>query len=426
MSDRTLQVFTATPEKIDLDENIVATYYLEGRGITVQEAAVKIAAEESIGTWTEVTTSTEWLLKNLSAKAFEFRSDDNRTGIIKIAYPVDLFDYQLGGIPNILSIVAGNLFGSGSLDNVRLTDLQFPKMITSSFQGPKFGLEGVRHLIGTQTDRRPHLGTIIKPKVGLNPKETAKVAYEAAVGGVDFIKDDETLTDQKFCPLLDRIVAVMEALDRARSETGRRTLYAPDITAETYRMAELADRAIQAGAPFLMVDVIPCGYSAVRMLSEDPSIKVPIHVHRAGHGAFTRNGKHGISMKVVGQLTRLAGGDQLHTGTAAGKMEKRVIEVIETNECLRGPLHDMRPVMPVASGGVHPSLVPANIEQLGNEIVIQAGGGIHGHPQGTRAGATAMRQAIDASMKGISLEEYSKTHAELKVALAHWGQQFLK
>ncbi len=419
VSDRALQVFTA--DKIDLSENVVATYHVEGRGINIRDAAVEIAAEESIGTWTEVTTSTDWLVKNVAAKAFEFTMEDDRTGLVKIAYPVKLFDCETGGIPNMLSIVAGNLFGLSSLDNVRLLDVDLPESIVSSFLGPKFGIQGVRRLVGTEKDGRPHVGTIIKPKVGLSPKETGKVAYEAAVGGVDFIKDDETLTDQKFCPLLDRISAVMEALDKANSETGRKTLYAPDITAESYKIAELADRAIEHGAPFLMVDVVPCGYSPIRMLAEDPSINVPIHVHRAGHAAFTRNPKHGISVKVMAKFTRLAGGDQLHTGTAAGKMEAKLSELLETNNFLRGEFNSLKATMPVASGGVHPRLVAPNVEKLGKDIVIQAGGGIHGHPDGTRAGARAMRQAVDACMDRVPLEEYAKTHRELAVALERWG-----
>lgn len=425
MTDESLQIFTTRADMIDPDDNIVATYYVEGRDISIQQAAVKIAAEGSIGTWTEVATATNWLVKNLTAKAFEFKTEDGRTGLVKIAYPVSLFDCETGGIPNILSIIAGEIFGSRSLDNIRLLDVEFPKAIVSTFKGPKFGIEGLRKIVGTDRDRRPHIGTIIKPKVGLSPKETAKVAYEAAVGGVDFIKDDETLTDQKFCPLLERVSAVMEALDKAKSETGRTILYAPDITAETYKIRELADKVIEHGAPFLMVDVVPCGYAAIRVLAEDPSIKAPIHVHRAGHGAFTRNPKHGISMKILAKFTRLAGGDQLHTGTAAGKMDRKISEIVETNSFLRGEFYDLKTTMPVASGGVHPAIVPANIESLGKDVLIQAGGGVHGHPKGSRAGAKAMRQAVDAYMKGISLEEYSKTNEELELALKHWGRAFL-
>jgi len=420
VSEGHLGGFIASPDQIDRENSIVATYYIEAGGISLQRAAEEIAAEESIGTWTEVGTIPSRVLEKLSAKAFEFRTSEGRSGLVKIAYPLDLLDSETGGIPNLLSIVAGNLFGLTALDNVRIVELQLPRGFISVFKGPKFGIEGVRKLVGTERDRRPHIGTIIKPKVGLSPKETAKVAYEAAIGGVDFIKDDETLTNQKFCPLFERISAVMDALDRAKSETGRNILYAPNITAETYKIKELADRAIEHGAPFLMLDVVPCGYSAVRTLAEDSSINVPIHVHRTGHAAFTRNPKHGISVRILAELTRLAGGDQLHTGTAAGKMDRVVQEVVDTNVFLRGDFYGIRSTMPVASGGVHPRLVPTNIEVLGQDLVIQAGGGIHGHPDGTRAGAAAMRQAVDAWMKHLSLEEYAGTHQELQKALAHW------
>ncbi len=428
MSEETPAIFTAPLEEVDCEKNVIATYYVEGKGVPLLEAGVKIAAEESIGTWTQVTTATEWIIKNLSAKVFEYKIEEKDTGIIKIAYPNMLFDFETGGIPNILSIVAGNLFGIGSLQNVRLIDLQLPREAVSFFNGPKFGIDGVRKIVGTDESRRPHLGTIIKPKVGLDPRETAKVAYEAAMGGVDFIKDDETLTNQKFCPLADRVSHVMDALDRVKSETGRTVLYSPDITTETYKIRELAQVALDNGANALMVDFVPCGFSAVRVLAEDLSLKVPIHVHRCMHAAMTRNQKHGISMMVLAKLVRLAGGDQLHTGTVAGKMggrEKKVEELISINSFLKGNFFGLKSTFPVASGGVHPILVPINVQTLGKDIVIQAGGGIHGHPEGTRAGATAMRQAIDAVTNGISLEEYAKTHRELAIAIKHWGVKFV-
>jgi len=428
MSEENLNVFTATSDDIDLEKNVIATYYVEGKDISIDEAGVKIAAEESIGTWTQVSTATEWIIQNLAAKVFEHKLEDKNTGIIKIAYPNILFDFETGGIPNILSIVAGNLFGSSSLQNVRLVDLHLPKEAISFFRGPKFGIDGVRKIVGTTDSRRPHLGTIIKPKVGLNPRETAKVAYEAAIGGVDFIKDDETLTNQKFCPLSDRVSHVMEALDKVKSETGRTVLYSPDITTETYRILDLAQTALDNGANALMVDFVPCGFSAVRLLAEDPSIKVPIHVHRCMHAVMTRNPKHGIAMMVLAKLVRLAGGDQLHTGTAAGKMggkEKKVEELITMNNFLKGDFFGLKTTFPVASGGVHPTVVPINVLTLGKDIVIQAGGGIHGHPNGTRAGAIAMREAIDAAVKGIPLEEYAKDHKELNIAIQHWGMKFV-
>ncbi|MDH5795588.1 MAG: RuBisCO large subunit C-terminal-like domain-containing protein, partial [Candidatus Bathyarchaeota archaeon] len=337
MSEETIDVFTANEEEIDLEKSIVATYYVEGRNISPLEAGVIIAAEESIGTWTGVETMKSRIVDTLAAKVFRVEDKEGNKGLVKVSYPLELFDYETGGIPNILSIVAGNLFGSGSLNNVRLEDVDFPRELLSAFKGPKFGIEGVRELVGTKRERRPHIGTIVKPKVGLGPRETAEVAYEAAVGGVDFVKDDETLTNQRFCPLDQRVSMVVEALDRAREETGRTVLYAADITTEAYKILELADRAIDHGAPVLMVDAITAGFSAVRVLAEDPSIKVPIHVHRCMHAAMTRNPRHGISMMVVAKLVRLAGGDQFHTGTAAGKMggiTKKTREIVEINDFL--------------------------------------------------------------------------------------------
>ena len=413
-------MFVSKPEDIDPESYVVALYYVES-DLDLTEAGVRIAEEQSIGTWTEVSTLTEGA-QRLAAKVFKSVERSPGSGLIWVAYPLELFDLE-SGVPNVLSVVAGNLFGLSSLRNVRLLDVEFPKDFVQEFPGPKFGIEGVREIVGTLEDRRPHIGTIVKPKVGLNPKETAEVAYEAAVGGVDLVKDDETLTNQSFCPIKERLPAVMEALDRVREETGRTVLYALNITARPDRLLDTADWAVESGANMLMVDVLTAGFSVIRVLAEDPSIRVPIHVHRTMHAAITRNPKHGIDMMVVAKLVRLVGGDQLHTGTAAGKMESDVERLKEINGFLRSDWHGLKTVFPVASGGIHPALVPENVRVLGRDIVIQAGGGIHGHPMGTRAGAKAMKQAVEAVMAGVPLEEYAKSHPELRAALEKWAKQ---
>ncbi|MEM3088758.1 MAG: RuBisCO large subunit C-terminal-like domain-containing protein [Candidatus Bathyarchaeia archaeon] len=413
--------FFAKPEDIDPEKFLLATYYIES-DLTLREAGVRIAREESIGTWTEVTTTTTWIKRKLPAKVFKFGK--GKIGNVSIAYPIELFDLESGGIPNILSIVAGNLFGLTELSNVRLLDVQFPKQAVSYFPGPKFGIEGIRRIAGTLKQRRPHLGTIIKPKVGLSPKQTAQVAYEAAVGGVDFIKDDETLTNQKFCPLVERVSEVMEALDKAKEETDRSVFYAVNVTATHNKLVELAEQALVHGANMLMIDVLTTGFSAIQTLAQDPSIKVPLHIHRTMHAAITRNPRHGIHMMFLAKLVRLAGGDQLHIGSAAGKMEREVKGLKEINNFLKTSWFELKPMFPVASGGIHPGIVAHNIEVLGVDCVINAGGGIHGHPLGTRAGAIAMRQAIDAALKQIPVKEYAKTHQELKLAIEKWGTKY--
>lgn len=420
------RLFTARPEAIDPDKYITAKYYVESP-LGLKSAGIAIATEESIGTWTEITTTNEWIKSRLPARLF--RTEGKGTsGLVHIAYPMDLFDVETSGIANILSMVAGNLFGLTAITNVRLVDVEFPRSVVKQYPGPRFGIEGVRKLVGTDKHPRPHLGTIVKPKVGLNPEQTAKVAYEAAVGGVDFIKDDETLMNQKFCPLEDRVSKVMGALDRAKSETGRTVLFAVNVTGAPDKMVKLAETAMDNGANTIMLDIVILGLPTVEWFLKGYDFNVPIHMHRAMHAAFTRNPRHGISFLPIAKIARMLGGDQLHTGSGAGKMgseEERAHDLGQILSFLKADWFGKRKTFPVASGGIHPGFVPANFKAMGVDCVINAGGGIHGHPLGTRAGATAMMQAIEACAKGIELDEYARTHKELDLAMKHWGEKRL-
>lgn len=396
---------------------VTAIYYFEPEtGTTPEFAAQAIADEETTGTWTDLSTRTDYV-ERLDGRVLSLKPSGDGY-ITEILYPAEIF--EPGNISQYLSVIAGNLFGLGRLKCVRLLDVDFPKELTR-FNGPNFGIKGVRKLIGTEKSKRPHVGTIIKPKVGLNPKDTAEVAYLAAIGGVDFIKDDETLTDQKFCPLFERVENVMSRLDDAMSETGRSILYAANVSERADKIVERARKAVDCGANAVMVDVITCGFSAVEALAQDPGINVPIHVHRTMHAAMTRNTKHGIAMRPIARLVRLAGGDQLHTGTVSGKMGHDPKDIIVDNKTLTDEYFGLNPVFPVASGGLYPGKVHAELSALGTEIILQAGGGIHGHPDGTKYGAMAMRQAVDAFMEGASPEEYAKTHRELRLAIEKWG-----
>ncbi len=422
------ETFTARPDAIDPDEYILAKYYVESQ-LGLRNAGIAIATEESIGTWTEITTTNEWVKTKLPARVFRLEGEaGGDAGIVHIAFPLDLFDIEGSGIANILSMVAGNLFGLSAIRNVRLLDLDFPRCIVEHFGGPRFGISGVRRLVGTDSRPRPHLGTIIKPKVGLDPVQTAAVIYEASVGGVDFVKDDETLVDQRFCPLEERVVRAMSALDRVKSETGRTVLFAVNVTGAPDVMVKNAETAIDNGANMLMLDIIILGLPTVEWFLRKYDFKVPIHLHRAMHAAFTRNPKHGISMLPIAKISRMLGGDQLHTGSGAGKMGgegRHAEELRQLMSCLRGDWFGLKSTFPVASGGIHPGLVPASVAILGEDCVINAGGGIHGHPLGTRAGAAAMKQAIDACMEDVGLDEYARTHEELRLALEKWGSQSL-
>ncbi|MGA3289106.1 MAG: type III ribulose-bisphosphate carboxylase [Candidatus Bathyarchaeia archaeon] len=391
------------------ETNLICTFYLEPEGISLKEAAGSVAAESSVGTWTELTTEQPYVTR-LAAHVFNIEGN-----VIKIAYPIELF--EPANMPNILSSVAGNVFGLKALKNLRLLDIQMPKALINSFKGPIFGIAGIRKLL--KVAERPLVGTIIKPKLGLNTKDHAKVAYEAWSGGCDIVKDDENLSSQKFNPFEERLAQTLESRDKAQQETGERKVYMVNITAETDIMLKRAEAVIAQGGEYVMVDILTCGWSALQTL-RNQNCKFVIHAHRAGHATFTKNPKHGIAMRPIATVARVIGVDQLHVGTVVGKMSETKEEVLENISACKAPLGRLKPVLPVASGGLHPRLVPALLETFGNDVVIQAGGGIHGHPDGTVAGAKAMRQAVDAKLSGQSLEKYAETHRELKAALELW------
>jgi ribulose-bisphosphate carboxylase large chain len=263
------------------------------------------------------------------------------------------------------------------------------------------------------------VGTIIKPKLGLTTKDHADVAYKAWVGGCDIVKDDENLSSQKFNPFKERVTKTLEKRDKAEEETGEKKVYLPNVSAETSQLKERAQFIEDHGGRYMMVDILTCGFSALQTL-RNQNFDLVIHAHRAGHAAITKNSKHGISMRVIAKVSRIIGVDQLHVGTAVGKMSETMEEVLGNCRALRDSIEGVKPVFPVASGGLHPRLVPDLIALFGNDCIIQAGGGIHGHRDGTVAGAMAMRQAVDAKMQDIRLEEYAKTQEELRRALKIW------
>jgi ribulose-bisphosphate carboxylase large chain len=349
---------------------------------------------------------------------------------VKIAYPLELF--ELGNMPQIFSSIAGNIFGMKEVDNLRLLDVHWPEKLMHSFKGPKYGIPGVRKLLKIKD--RPLCGTIIKPKLGLNEKEHAKVAYDAWAGGLDVVKDDENLSSQPFNNFYKRVVETLKMRDKAEKETGEKKMYMCNVTSESKEMLKRAKFLRDNGNEYLMVDILTVGWSALQTLRDEmDKLKLVMHGHRAMHAALTRNKKHGIAMAPLAEAARMIGLDQLHIGTGVGKMEgdsKEVIEIIDDIEhkfvrehghMLSEKWGKLKPVFAVCSGGLYPGTIPKLMDLYGKDIIIQAGGGVHGNPLGTRAGATAMRQVIDAVMKGIPVREYAQKHKELKAAVDKWG-----
>ncbi|ASJ14747.1 type III ribulose-bisphosphate carboxylase [Thermococcus radiotolerans] len=416
--------------------DLVAVFRITpAEGFSIEDAAGAVAAESSTGTWTSLY---QWYEKerwdDMSAKAYHFHDMGDGSWIVRIAYPIHLFEEW--NMPGMLASVAGNVFGMKRVKGLRLEDIYLPEKFLREFEGPYFGKDGVKRIFDVKD--RPIVGTVPKPKVGYSPEELEKLAYDLLSGGMDYIKDDENLTSPWYNRFETRAEVLMNVIDRVEDETGEAKSWFANITADVREMERRLEILADYGNPHAMVDVVVTGWGAleyIRDIAADYGIAV--HGHRAMHATFTRDPYHGISMFVLAKLLRIIGIDQLHVGTAgAGKLEGSKWDVIQIARVFREEhyvpdetdvfhmeqkFYHIRPAMPVSSGGLHPGNIEPVIDALGKDIVLQIGGGTLGHPDGPKAGAMAVRQALDAIMQGIPLDEYAKSHRELARALEKWG-----
>ena len=407
-------------------DDLVCLFYFEpAAGVSGREAAGRIASESSTGTWTTLYTLPP-RMKALQATAFHIEGN-----VVKIAYPIEL--WEEGNAVQLMSGIAGNIFGMKAVRNLRLIDVALPPAYMKHFQGPHFGNDGIRKMMGIK--KRPLTGAVPKPKIGFSAKEHADIGYETWMGGFDFVKDDENLTSTSFNKFEDRVRYPTKLRDKAEKETGEKKSAFLNITADVGIMQKRADLLAANGWNYCMIDVVVAGTAAVMTMRDYCSdLGLAIHAHRAMHAAFDRNRKHGISMQFLAKMMRLIGVSQIHTGTAVGKLTGSRKESLALANLLRekktaaveGMLLEqdwgkIKSAFPVSSGGLHPGLVPDVMDIYGPEMVLLVSGGIHGHPKGTRAGAKATIQAMEAWQDGVSLEEKAKKAKELKEALGKWG-----
>ncbi|MEN6610858.1 MAG: type III ribulose-bisphosphate carboxylase [Methanoregulaceae archaeon] len=407
-------------------DDLVCLFYFEpAEGISRNEAAGRIASESSTGTWTTLFTMPP-RMKKLQATAFDF--DGN---FVKIAYPLDL--WEEGNAVQLMSGICGNIFGMKAIKNLRLVDVALPPAYLKHFKGPHFGMDGIRKMM--KIEGRPLTGAVPKPKIGFSAKEHAEIGYETWMGGFDFVKDDENLTSTSFNRFDDRVNYMTKLREKAEKETGEVKSAFLNITADIDTMKKRADLLAENGWNYAMIDVVVAGTSGVMTLRDYCSdLGLAIHAHRAMHATFDRNKKHGITMLFLAKLMRLIGVSQIHTGTAVGKLtgskkesmiladalrENRTKAV--PNMALEQDWGSIKTAFPVSSGGLHPGLVPDVMDIYGTDLVLLVSGGIHGHPKGTRAGARATMQAVEAWQDGITLDEKAKNAKDLKEALEKWG-----
>ncbi|MFX1437206.1 MAG: RuBisCO large subunit C-terminal-like domain-containing protein [Promethearchaeota archaeon] len=412
---------------IELEKYIIASFIIKRpRGMNANYLSRFAAIEQSTGTWVRVPAETAEVRKYHVARVlgvyelphWEYivpKDIKERLYFAQIAFPVE--NVKNMGIPMLLSTVIGNISITHGL---KLVDLAFPKAWLEDFKGPKFGIDGIRKLM--KIPKRPLLNNMVKPCTGHTAEVAADLVYKAAVGGCDVVKDDELISDPPFNRLEDRIVKVMEAVDRADSEKGEKTLYTINITTRFPDMFEYADKMIELGANALMINYLTTGYEAMRQIAEDPSINVPILGHMDFGGTFFGGEWTGMtSMLTFAKLPRICGADTVVIPAPYGKAEILEERYEQNLKALRYPLQHIKPTLPMPSGGITQGMVEKCIKEAGTDILIGSGGGIHSHPDGPIAGARAFRQAIDAVMEGKNIRDVAKEKKELGVALGIWG-----
>lgn len=398
---------------------VIAAYLVQGRETDFYKKAQGIAVGLTVGSWTDLPAGRQEQMKPHLGQVVsveEWGADErgNQQALLRIAYPIRNFTSD---IPALLTTVFGKLSMDGA---IRLLDLELPNSFSRQFPGPKFGIDGVRHLLGVYD--RPLLMSIFKSCIGYDTDTFAGLFYRQAAGGVDLVKDDEIFFDDSYAPFEKRIAACRSKAEQIFAETGKRVLYSVNLTGPVTEIVEKAKRGIEAGANSFLLNVLAYGYDVLHRLAADPEINVPIVAHPALSGAIYAAPHHGIAAPLLlGKLMRLAGADLVLYPSPYGSVAMERQETLAIAKELRQETIGLKSAFPVPSAGIHPGLVPRLYEDLGDDQVINAGGGIHGHPDGTEAGGRAFVAAMEAVRKGISLELAAQDSKELAAALALWG-----
>jgi len=411
-------------------QRIHARYWLE-TGDDPTRAAEVIAGEQSSGTFLKLAAETPELKARSGARVESLQlldrvahpslpggmpSNSYTQCLLELSWPLE----NLGPcLPTLMATVAGNLFELRQVSGLRLLDLQLPPAFAQAYPGPAFGMAGTRQLSGVA--QGPLIGTIIKPSVGLNPAETAEQVRMLVDGGIDFIKDDELQADGPHCPFEERVSAVMKVVNQAADKTGRRAMVAFNITGELDQMKRRHDWVMQHQGTCVMVCLNAIGLVGMTALRKHSQL--PIHGHRAGWGYLTRSPALGWEFAAWQKLWRLAGADHLHVNGLRNKFSDPDEVVVAAARSVIQPLYAdaAMQAVPVFSSAQTGLQAHDTYAALGNaDLICTAGGGIFGHPNGVAAGVTALREAWEAAMQGISLADYAQTRPALKSALTFW------
>lgn len=405
-------------QDLDTEEHIIATYYVESKDFL--KAAKAIAIGQSIGN-PDVRNDreTESLLKNHLAKIMDSKSNLSsvQQGFVKIAYPLVNLDMEEDGITQLFAMLMGGQMDIDSIISCRLEKIEFPKRYLKIFKGPKIGMDEI--IKRTKAKGRPLLGGIVKPKTGITPNQLKAMCVELVEGGVDFIKEDEILGNPKICTFNDRIELVSNAVNDAADDQGKEVFYAPCINADYPYFIERARKAEEVGAKAVHINFW-AGLPAYKVL-RDQDFNLAIHFQKSGDKILTSvHHPYSIKWSVLTELARLMGSDFIHAGMWGGYLSDSKKDLTEVMTSLRQK-SDFKKTVAALSCGSHPGLVNTTVKNFGTDLMMNVGGAIQGHPSGTIAGAKAMRQAMEATMRNIPVREHMKHKPELKAAVEKWG-----
>ncbi len=412
---------------------IEADYLIE-TAFDPREAAQAMAGEQSSGTFVPVPGETPELKERAAARieALEVLDEvvaqpslpgsaspknmtepTRRRAFVTLSWPLDNIGPSL---PNLMATVAGNLFELRQFSGLRLLDLRLPSAFAERYPGPRFGIDGTRRLAGIQD--LPLIGTIIKPSVGFGPEETAALTKTLCEAGIDFIKDDELQSDGPHCPFDERARAVMRVINDHADRTGKKVMYAFNLTGELEQIRRRHDLVRDLGGTCIMVSLNSVGL--IGMIELGRFSELPIHAHRNGWGYLSRHPMLGWSYVAWQKLWRLAGADHMHVNGLQSKFFEADESVITSARACLTPMFAAKPclAMPVFSSGQSARQAPGTYAGLNSaDLIVTAGGGIMAHPDGPGAGVSSLRQAWEAAMAGVALEDYAREHPALAKAL---------
>ena len=337
--------------------------------------------------------------------------------LVTLSWPLETLGPSL---PNLVATVAGNLFELRHVSGLRLRDIRMPSAFSKAYQGPKFGIVGTRKLAGVE--KGPLIGTIIKPSVGFGPEETADLVEKLVRAGIDFIKDDELQSDGPLCPFAERVSAVMRSINDEADRTGKKAMFAFNITGDLDEMRRRHDLVLKAGGTCVMASLNSVGL--VGMIELGRFSQLPIHAHRNGWGYLSRAPGLGWDYRAWHKIWRLAGADHMHVNGIANKFSESDESVIASARSCLSPLFpdNPMPLMPVFSSGqtVHQA-APTYAALQSTDLIYAAGGGILAHPEGPGAGVLALREAWSSAISGVPLEEHAKSNPALLAAMERFS-----